>query len=100
MKLVYEGNPYTLDLLDMTTDDAREMYRTYEIKSLIDLEKGLTEMSVDAITVCYWLMLKQSGAVTLALKDVPAFKLLRFAKALGEAAQEEAGKAAAADPKM
>lgn len=88
LDITYEGKSYVLDLEDMDTAEARAMER-FGVKSLKDLETGISAGEVDALTVTYWLMLKQNGEPGVRLDRVE-FKPIKFVKALIRATDAEA----------
>jgi len=83
LDITYEGKSYLLDLEDMDTDEARAMER-FGVPSLKALTEGVAEGSVDALTVVYWLMLKQNGEPGVRLERVK-FKPIKFLQAFGSA---------------
>lgn len=91
MNIEYEGQSYTLDLEDMDTDQARAMQR-YGVPNLQALTDGVQAGDVDALTVCYWVMLQQSGEPGARLERVK-FKPVKFLQAMAAAAEAEAAKA-------
>jgi hypothetical protein len=98
LEIVYEGDDYLLDLDDMDLNDGRAMER-FGVKHLRALEEGISAGEVDALTVAYWQMLKQSGQPGARLDHV-VFKPVKFIKALVEAsakAELEAAKKAKAE---
>ena len=92
LQLTYEDREYTLDLEDMDTDEARAMER-FGVKNLKELEEGIETGWVPALTVAYWLMLKQNGEPGARLDRVK-FKPVKFVKAIIASAIEVAQKAA------
>ncbi len=93
----YDGRSYDLDLEDMDTDDARAMER-FGVPNLKALEIGITEGNIDALTVAYWVMLKQNGEPGARLERVK-FKPIKYIKALINATSDatEAAKAKEAE---
>jgi hypothetical protein len=88
LKVEYEGESYTLDLEDMDTDEARAMER-YGVPNLKALEDGVSVGDVSALTVMYWLMLRQSGEGDVRLDRVK-IKPVKFIHALAAASAVEA----------
>jgi hypothetical protein len=86
LEISYEGKDYLLDLEDMDTDEARAIER-FGVKNLKALEDGIGEGDISALTVAYWLMLKQSGEPGVRLERVK-FKPVKFIMALGVASQK------------
>jgi hypothetical protein len=76
----YEDHEYLLDLEDMDTSDARAMER-FGVPNLRALEEGISTGDVSALTVTYWLMLKQNGEPGVRLERVQ-FKPVKFIKSL------------------
>jgi hypothetical protein len=93
LHVTYDGREYDLDLEDMDTDDARAMER-FGVPNLKTLELGITEGSIDALTVAYWMMLKQNGEPGARLERVK-FKPIKYIKALITATSDAAEKAKA-----
>lgn len=94
LEITYEDNIYILDLEDMDTDEARAMER-FGVKNLKALEDGIGEGDINALTVAFWLMLKQSGEVVRI--DRVKFKPVKFIRCLGEAGEKASTEAE--DPK-
>jgi hypothetical protein len=86
LEISYEGKEYLLDIEDMDTDEARVMER-FGVKSLLALESGIGEGDISALTVAYWLMLKQSGEPGVRIERMK-FKPIKFLKALGAAGEK------------
>ena len=86
LEIDYDGREYTLDLEEMDTDDARVMER-FGVKNLKQLEEGIGEGDLSALTVAYWLMLKQSGEPGTRIERV-RIKPIKFVKALAAASEK------------
>lgn len=86
MKIKYEDQWYTLDLQEMTLDDAKAM-EDVGIPNLKELEAGISTGDLNALTVAFWQMQKQSGQDVELLKV--RFKPLKFLVACAEASQAE-----------
>lgn len=84
----YDGKEYTLDLDELTTNEAK--YIKHETgMTLLKLQEGLLEVDPDALTALYWLMMKQSG-ISCDMRRVD-FKIVRFSEALINAISAESG---------
>lgn len=90
----YDGKDYSLDLEDLDMEQARVMER-FGVSNLRELEQGINEGDLDALTVCYWVMLQQNGETNMQIESV-RFKPFKFIKAIGEAVAKQA---ADEDPK-
>lgn len=86
LDVTYEGKDYLLDLEDMDTDDARAMERV-GVKNLKALEEGISQGDVNALTVAFWLMLKQNGEPGARIERV-RFKPIKFIMALAVASEK------------
>lgn len=88
MKIDFNNKVYTLDIEEIEVEHARVIKR-YCGLTLRKLEESLADGDPDGLTSLYWLMLKQSGE-DHAIERV-SFKIVKFAKAVGDAqAAEEA----------
>lgn len=96
LEVKYEGKEYLLDVEDMDTDDARAMERI-GVKNLKALQDGISEGDTSALTVAYWLMLKQNGEPGARIERVK-FKPIKFLMAVALAG-EKAAEDETADPK-
>lgn len=96
LEVTYEGKSFIFDIEDMDTDEARAMER-HGVKNLKALEDGIGDGDIAALTVAYWLMVRQNGEPGARIDRV-VFKPIRFIKALG-AAKVIGADAAEDDPK-
>jgi hypothetical protein len=80
LTVTYEGVARVLDIEDMDTDEARAMER-FGVKNLKQLDEGISAGDIDALTVAFWLMLKQNGEPGVRIDHVK-FKPVKFVKAL------------------
>lgn len=92
LEVEYEGKEFILDLEDMDTDEASTMER-FGVPNLKALEDGVAVGDIKALTVMYWLMLKQNGEPGVRLERVKC-KPVKFLRALATAssnAEESTG---------
>lgn len=76
----YENVERSLDIEDMDLAQARAMER-FGVKNLKQLDTGIADGDVDALTVAFWLMLVQNEQPGARLDHV-SFKPVKFVKAL------------------
>ncbi len=88
LKVSYDDRDFLLDIEDMDTDDARAMER-FGVPNLKAFEDGVSAGDTSALTVAYWLMLKQNGEPGARIERVK-FKPIKLIKALIAATQEAA----------
>lgn len=85
--VTYEGKDFLLDIEDMDTDDARHMEKI-GVRNLKELQDGISVGDTSALTVAYWLMLKQNGEPGARIERVK-FKPIKFLLALTLAYQDD-----------
>lgn len=87
MKINFEDQEWTLDLNDITVAQAKviKVHRGLTLKAL---SQGLDDLDPDALVAVYWLMKAQSGQTSNI--DQVDFRAIKFALAVGEAANAEA----------
>jgi hypothetical protein len=88
MHVKYEGKEYTFDLEEITVAQARTMKSSCGL-TLMGLEDGLTKGDPDALRAVFWLMLCQNGEPAADIDRID-FKIVKFARAIDEAAGTEA----------
>jgi hypothetical protein len=92
MQVAFNNKVYTLDIEEIEVEHARVIKR-YCGLTLRKLEESLADGDPDGLTSLYWLMLQQNGE-NHRIESV-SFKIVKFAKAVGNAQAAEAAELAA-----
>lgn len=92
LNIAFNNRTYALDIEEIEVEHARTIKR-YCGLTLRKLEESLADGDPDGLTSLYWLMLKQNGE-DHAIERV-SFKIVKFAKAVGDAQEAEAAELAA-----
>jgi hypothetical protein len=85
MEVDYEGKVYDLDFDEVTVQQAK-VIKVHCGLSLKGLEQGLADGDADALRALFWLMTVNSGET--ASIDTIDFKIVKFSKAIQEAAEK------------
>lgn len=87
----YRDKEYTLDLEEMTLEEGRAMER-HGVPNLRALEEGIAAGDVAALSVAFWIMLRQSGQPDQRIDRLEGagFLPIKFVKALIRATQDQA----------
>lgn len=91
LAIEYRGREYTLDLEEMTLEEGRVMEK-HGVPNLMALEEGIGRGDVSALSVAFWIMLRQSGQPDQRIDRIEGagFMPIKFLKALIRATQDQA----------
>jgi hypothetical protein len=86
MEVLYEDQTYIFDFDEITVQQAK-VIKVHCGMTLKGLEDGLADGDADALRALYWLMMVTNGEK--ANIDTIDFKIVRFSKAIQDAAAKE-----------
>lgn len=83
MQVEYEGEKYTFDLEEATTDQLINIQKVFGTDMhLLGLAQGMRDGDIRAMTCVWWLIQVQNGKDLLRLQTVKLEKPVKFAAAL------------------
>lgn len=88
MNVKYDGQDYTFDMEECTTDQLVKIKKAYGL-DVLGLAQGMQRGDIDAMRVVLWLMKVQQGSDLLPLQAVTIDKPVKFAAALMTALLKE-----------
>lgn len=97
MIINFEGRRYDFDVDRISVGEFREVKRKYKM-TVRQWQEALTDIDPDALTVLYWLMLRQDGQQNEPLGDHLDFPLATLAAAFAAAEEDAPEEADPLDP--